>query len=137
MKWKIISFLLLFSINCYGQKYVEIVSEIQDSMALLNQSDIDSINKIFHEHNVLDSLNTVNEQIIDILKIENAILDSILLEQRAIINNDSIIINQNKIDYDNQISSMKKEIKRESNKKLFYQGTTGISVLTIILILLL
>lgn len=137
MKWKIISFLLLFSINCYGQKYVEIVSEIQDSMALLNQSDIDSINKIFHEHDVLDSLNTVNEQMIDILKIENAILDSILLEQRAIINNDSIIINQNKIDYDNQISSMKKEIKRESNKKLFYQGTTGISVLTIILILLL
>lgn len=137
MKWKIISFLLLFSINCYGQKYVEIVSEIQDSMALLNQSDIDSINKIFHEHYVLDSLNTVNEQMIDILKIENAILDSILLEQRAIINNDSIIINQNKIDYDNQISSMKKEIKRESNKKLFYQGTTGISVLTIILILLL
>ena len=137
MKWKIISFLLLLSINCYGQKYVEIVSEIQDSMALLNQSDIDSINKIFHEHDVLDSLNTVNEQMIDILKIENAILDSILLEQRAIINNDSIIINQNKIDYDNQISSMKKEIKRESNKKLFYQGTTGISVLTIILILLL
>ena len=137
MKWKIISFLLLFSINCYGQKYVEIVSEIQDSMALLNQSDIDSINKIFHEHDVLDSLNTVNEQMIDILKIENAILDSILLEQRAIINNDSIIINQNKIDYDNQISSMKKEIKRESNKKRFYQGTTGISVLTIILILLL
>lgn len=129
--------MLLFSINCYGQKYVEIVSEIQDSMALLNQSDIDSINKIFHEHDVLDSLNTVNEQMIDILKIENAILDSILLEQRAIINNDSIIINQNKIDYDNQISSMKKEIKRESNKKLFYQGTTGISVLTIILILLL
>lgn len=49
MKQLILFLLLLLTIPIYGQviegvKHIEIVSEIQDTMALLNKPDIDKIN---------------------------------------------------------------------------------------------
>ena len=53
---QLILFLLLFLlvVPMYGQviegvKHIEIVSEIQDTMALLNKKDIDKINQVFFE----------------------------------------------------------------------------------------
>lgn len=137
MKW-IISFLLLISINSFAQeiKYAEVVSEIQDSMVLLNKQDVDSINKMFHEYAILDSLNIVNEEIIFNLIEKHSVLDSILLEQRTIIVNDSIIMCKNKLACEEEINYYKKEIRKQSNRKIFYQSTTGISLLALLLILL-
>lgn len=137
MKW-IISLLLFISINSFAQeiKHIEIVSEVQDSMALLNRQDIDSINKMFHECAILDSLNVVNEEIISNLIEKNSVLDSILLEQRAVIVNDSIIMYQNKLSYEEEVNYYKKEVRKQSNRKIFYQSTTGISLLALLLILL-
>ena len=137
MKW-IISLLLFISINSFAQeiKHIEIVSEVQDSMALLNRKDIDSINKMFHECAILDSLNVVNEKIISNLIEKNSVLDSILSEQRAVIVNDSIIMCQNKLSYEEEINYYKKEVRKQSNRKIFYQSTTGISLLALLLILL-
>ena len=65
---QLILFLLLFLlvVPMYGQviervKHIEIVSEIQDTMALLNKKDIDKINQVFFEREKLDSLNRANE----------------------------------------------------------------------------
>ena len=61
--YKIIAVILMFcSTFVYGQflpgvKHIEVVSEIQDSMVLLNKPDVDKINKMYFEKEKLDSLN--------------------------------------------------------------------------------
>lgn len=105
-------------------------------MALLNRQDIDSINKMFHEYAILDSLNVVNEEIISNLIEKNSVLDSILSEQRAVIINDSIIMCKNRLSYEEEVNYYKKEVRKQSNRKIFYQSTTGISLLALLLILL-
>ena len=139
MKWLINIIFFLLSVNCFCQeiKHVEIISEIRDSMVLLNKDDVDSINKMFFEKYKLDSLNLVNEEIILNLELKSSKLDSILSEQKAIIMNDSIIRIRDKAVYEDKIAYYKKEVKKQSNRKIFYQSTTGVSILAIILILLL
>ena len=71
MKKLITILFLFFSILGYGQtiegvKHIEIVSEIQDTMALLNKKDIDKINQVFFEREKLDSLNRANEELISL-----------------------------------------------------------------------
>ena len=71
MKKLITILFLFFSILGYGQtiegvKHIEIVSEIQDTMALLNKKDIDKINQVFFEREKLDSLNRANEELINL-----------------------------------------------------------------------
>lgn len=106
-------------------------------MALINKTDIDVINKVFAERNVLDSLNNVNHQIINHYENEISILDSIILKQDTIILNDKEIINQLESDKLQIIDDHKKELKRETTKKISYQTLTGASFLVIILLILL
>ena len=90
MRWVIVFFLLIPSIlnaQIDSIKHVEVVSEIQDSMVLLQKSDVDKINKTFFEKNQLDSLNTLNEKIIFNLEQVNSTLDSIIVNQQLIIEN--------------------------------------------------
>ena len=138
MRW-IISLLLFLSINCFAQeiKHIELISEIQDSMALINKSDIDSVNKMFHEHRILDSLNIVNENIISILNEEQVIADSIIVEQRSIIDNDVLILEQEQQKHAEEVEYYKDEMKKQSNRKVLFQSTTGLGILVIILIILL
>lgn len=127
---------MLFCFNGYSQIYIEYVSPKTDSMALINKTDIDIINKVFAERNVLDSLNNVNHQIINHYENEISILDSVILKQNNIILNDKEIIDQLESDKFQMIDNYKKELKSETNKKISYQTLTGVSFLVIILLIL-
>lgn len=118
-------------------KHIEIVSEIRDSMALINKDDIDVINRTFYELEISDSLNQINDSIINQLVIQNHKLDSIMQSQQVIILNDQIIQSKLTLDHKNEIDRYKKELKRTNNKKIAWQSTTGLSLLAIILIILL
>lgn len=126
-----------FSQSLDSIKHVEVISEIKDSMALINKCDIDKINKAFHDLKIADSLNVVNDSIISNLEIKNECLDSILKSQKVIIANKDLINNQLIVDHDNEVIYYKKELKKSNNKKVAWQSTTGVSLLVIILILLL
>lgn len=140
-KFLIILMLLLpifgFSQPLDSIKCIHILSEIQDTMVLLNKPDVDKINKTFHDRDQLDSLNKINEQAIELLLIENVLLDSIIANQKIIIqNNQSIEVNlQNEISKTED--SYKDLLKSERRKKIGWQSCTGISLIAIILILLL
>lgn len=118
-------------------KHIEIVSEIRDSMALINKDDIDAINRTFYELEISDSLNQINDSIINQLVIQNHKLDSIMQSQQVVILNDQIIQNKLTLDHKNEIDRYKKELRRTNNKKIAWQSTTGLSLLAIILIILL
>lgn len=118
-------------------KHIEIVSEIRDSMALINKDDIDAINRTFYELEISDSLNQINDSIINQLVIQNHKLDSIMQSQQVVILNDQIIQSKLTLDHKNEIDRYKKELKRTNNKKIAWQSTTGLSLLAIILIILL
>ena len=108
---------LFIPIMCFAQlpdsvKHVEVVSEVKDTMLLINKNDADIINTVFYKHDVLDSLNVVNEQIINRLNTKNSDLENIISEQNIILDNkDTQIINikqQNK----EAISDLEKQVKR-------------------------
>ena len=132
----------LISLSNYCQsldsiKHIEIISEIQDSMALLNKQDIDKINEVFYDLRIADSLNTINESIISNLLVKNNKLDSIMRSQKVIIENESLIRNQIILNHNSEIDFYKKELRKANNKKIVWQSTTGISLLAIILIIVL
>jgi hypothetical protein len=111
------------TINGFGQsldsiKHIEIVSEIQDSMALLNKADIDLINKTFYDLEQSKKLNQINDSIIELLVIKNVNLDSILQTQKVIIENEKLIKNQLSIEHENEITHYKRELKKSNNKKI-------------------
>lgn len=126
-----------FSQSLDSIKHIEIISEIQDSMALINKTDIDKINQVFHELEFADSLNQINDSIINNLLIENEYLDSIALNQKAIILNQEKIHNQLILNHSNEITFYKKELRKSNVKKVAWQSTTGLSLIAIILIILL
>ena len=106
--------LLSFSQILWGQsdslhkrvKHVEVISEIQDTMALINKDDINKINKVFYERNVLDSLRVVDSCIIENQNKLKQLTDSIVATQINTIENQSSIIEQ----YETVISESNSEI---------------------------
>lgn len=142
MKKLLIIIFSLISATCFCQsldsiKHIEIISEIKDSMALINKEDIDKINNTFYELEIADSLNHVNDSIINLLIIQNNKLDSVTQHQKIVIENNDIIKTQIIADHTSEIDMYKKEIKRSNNKKVLWQSTTGASILAIILLILL
>lgn len=106
-------------------------------MALINKTDIDVINNVFHEKSILDSLHNLNEQIISALQQEGTLKDSIIMDQNDIINNKNQIINDLEIKSDQITETYNKKLKREKNKTISFQTLTGASIITIILLILL
>ena len=102
----IISFLICFTgLNAQSLdslKHITIVTELQDSMALINNDDISIINKVFYERDLLDSLNSVNDSLIRKLDLVRINQDNIISKQKAVIQNDSIIKLQYKLAIDNK-----------------------------------
>ena len=136
----IILSLITFSGFCQSMdsiKHIELISEIKDSMALINKHDIDKINRTFHELKIADSLNIINDSIINNLNIQNTKLDSIVRSQKAIIENEQTIRSEIITQHSSEIDFYKKELKKSNNRKIIWQSTTGISLLTIVLIILL
>ena len=134
---KILILFLLLNVTCFAQTHVEYISEKCDSMALINQSDIDVINNVFAERNKLDSLNTINKKIISGLELGMQIQDSVIeYQDLAIANNENQL---NQLEYRNQqtIEKYSKELKQEKRKTASFQSLTGISLIAIILLILL
>lgn len=99
MRKFIIGILLLFTCSLYGQnldeiKHIELISEVSDTMALINKEDINKINKVFYERQYTDSLLVVNDSIINHLTKMKSQMDSIVYGQLKVIQNDKIIIRQ-------------------------------------------
>lgn len=134
---KILILFLLLNVTCFAQTHVEYISEKCDSMALINQSDIDVINNVFAERNKLDSLNTINKKIISGLELGMQIQDSVIEYQDLAISNNENQLNQ--LEYRNQqtIEKYSKELKQEKRKTASFQSLTGISLIAIILLILL
>lgn len=107
-------------------------------MALINNDDINKINKVFYEKDVLDSLNVVNDTLIRKLNLVRIEQDIIIKNQKAVIKNDSLIKLQYRsaIDYKDQtILNNQKEIKKQKTQKTVWQSTTGALALALIIIL--
>lgn len=128
---------LIICFDSYAQTHVEYISEPTDSMALIGKHDIDVINNVFNERNVLDSLHNINEQIISILEINNRVQSSVLASQAIMIKNKDQIIEELELRNQNSLQYYSKELKKEKNKKISFQTTTGVGIIVIILILLL
>ena len=120
-------------------KHVVVVTEIQDSMALINNNDINIINKMFYEKQILDSLHKVDGTLIrnlDLVRIEQ---DNIIKNHRAIIQNDSIIKQQYSLALDKKnqiIQDNKKALKSQKTQKTIWQSTTGALAIALIVVLL-
>lgn len=123
MKQFLIILLLIFPTWLYSQslntiKHVEIISELQDSMVLLNKQDVDKINKAFYDLKQLDSLKKLHLEMISCLEIKNSKLDSIISEQKVIIQNEVKIRTRLEEQTNNTIESYKKKYKKEKIKKI-------------------
>lgn len=115
---------LVFSFTCYSQlpseiKHIEIISEVRDTMALINKDDVNQINTIFYRQSVLDSLNIINEKIIKEQKTKIVGLNNIIIEKDK-------IIDTNNLKIESLISSEKEseelylnQIKKEKNRTVF------------------
>lgn len=125
MRW--ITIILIFiSLNCFSQnisqiKHLETISEITDTMALINKQDIDKINRTYFIKNKLDSLNCLNEAIIRELNVKIAAQDSIIFNQLGIISNKDYIILEYKNKHDELIANNLKQIKKEQRKSRIFK----------------
>lgn len=139
----IISFIICFTgLNAQSLdslKHITIVTELQDSMALINNNDINIINKVFYERNLLDSLNSVNDSLIRKLDLVRINQDNIIRKQKAVIQNDSLIKIQYKLAIDDKnkiIQDNQKAIKNQKNQKIVWQSTTGALAIALLVVLL-
>ena len=140
---QLILFLLLFLlvVPMYGQviervKHIEIVSEIQDTMALLNKKDIDKINQVFFEREKLDSLNRANEKLISLYQAKCLSLLNISSLKDDIIKDKDLLIDETKDALEAKYEDQKLETKKMRNKKLIWQGIS-IAEIAIFLIIIL
>lgn len=108
----------LFAQDFSSIKHIEVISEIQDSMALINNEDVNKINKVFFEKEKLDSLRVIDQKIIDNLVISNSKLDSIILNKNVIISNNEEIKNNLSKELDQKSKQYKKSLKKERAKKI-------------------
>ena len=122
---QLILFLLLFLlvVPMYGQviegvKHIEIVSEIQDTMALLNKKDIDKINQVFFEREKLDSLNRANEELISLYQAKCLSLLNMSSLKDDIIKDKDLLIDETKDALEAKYEDQKLETKKMRNKKL-------------------
>lgn len=120
-------------------KHVVIVTELQDSMALINNDDINTINKVFYERDLLDNLNSVNDSLIRKLDLVRINQDNIIRKQKAIIQNDSLIKIQYRLAIDDRnkiILDSQKAIKNQKTQKTIWQSTTGALAIALLVVLL-
>lgn len=146
-KYIIVIFLLSFSQIMWGQvdsfnkiKHIEIISEIQDTMALINKDDINKINKVFYERNTLDSLRVVDSCIIENQNKLKQLTDSIVITQINTIENQSSIIEQYETvisESNSEIIKLEKKQKKDKNSKIAWQSISGTLAAVVLVLLLL
>ena len=127
----------MINFHCFGQTHVEYISEKTDSMALINKTDVDKINKVFAERNVLDSLNNINEKIISNLEINKEIQNSIIESQALAIKHGDELVKELENRNTKTVEKYSKELKKERNKAISFEALTGAGIIAIILLILL
>lgn len=142
----LVLFLLFTSINSFSQnilpsdvKHIEVVSEVQDTMALLNKEDVNKINKVFHERNYLDSLRVADSCLIVTHNEIKERMDSIVSTQTQTISNQGLIIGEYEdviLDNNKEIDSLKKKQKRDKGSKIAWQSISGTLAVVLLVILL-
>lgn len=142
MKWLISLFLICVSYVAFAQlptevKHVELVSEVADTMVLINKPDLDKINTAFYRLDKSDSLNVVNDRIITNLEVESRKLNQIIETQKYIISNKDEQIRTIKLQNKEIVSDLEKQISRANAGKTFWQFTTGAGVIGIIILAIL
>ena len=120
-----------------GVKHIEIISEIEDSMVLLNKPDVDKINKTYFEKEKLDSLNTYNEKTIELLENKINIQDSIITNNNLLLKNEIALNKYLTKSIEDNTTQYEKHLRREKAKKICWQTATGVAVVGIILALVL
>ena len=100
-------------------QHIEIVSEVADTMVLLNKPDLDKINTAFYRLEYADSLNEINEQIIDTLTIKSNYLEKEISTYQDIIKNKDEQLLNIKDKNEEVISDFEKQIKRANRKVVF------------------
>lgn len=137
MRWFIT--ILLITIGnlsfCQNIEHFELVSELEDSMVLINKSDVDKINKMFFEKGKLDSINRLNRVMIHNLVLKTELLDSVIASQKFIIDNKEFLIKETENRFEIDKKMYEKTIRQERNRKLTWQITSGVSWLIIILLI--
>ena len=128
--------------NIFPQKvkHIEIISEIQDTMALINKNDINKINKVFYERNVLDSIRVIDSCIIDTQNQLKEVTDSIVKTQLNIIENQKSIIEQYKTvisESNEEIVKLENKQKKDKNSKIVWQSVSGTLAAVVLVLLLL
>ena len=139
----IISFIICFTkLNAQpldSLKHIVVVTELQDSMALINNKDINLINKAFYERELLDSINSVNDTLIKKLDLIRISQHNIINKQKIIIQNDSLIkIKYRSIidDKNKTIRNNQEAIKNQKNQKRTWQSATGALAIALLVVLL-
>ena len=120
-----------------GVKHIEIISEIQDSMVLLNKPDVDKINKTYFEKSKLDSLNVYNEQTINLLENKIFVQDSIINNQKLLLYNEVTINTHLRKNLEDNTTQYEKQLKDERLKKIGWQVGIGVATIGIVLALVL
>lgn len=120
-----------------GVKHIEIISEIEDSMVLLNKPDVDKINKTYFEKEKLDSLNAYNETTIELLENKINIQDSIIVNNNLLLKNEIAVNKYLTKNIEDKTTQYEKYLRREKAKKVCWQTATGVAIVGIILALVL
>lgn len=138
--------LMLFSLTSKGQdtllakiKHIEVVSEVQDTMALLNKDDINKINKVFYERDYLDSLRIVDSSLLKASEEIKERMDSIVVKQLNTIDNQNTIIEQYQdaiSEKDETITGLEKKQKKDKGSKIAWQSVSGTLAIVLIIVLL-
>jgi hypothetical protein len=101
-----------------GVKHIEIISEIEDSMVLLNKPDVDKINKTYFEKEKLDSLNAYNENVIELLENKVYIQDSIIINNNLLLKNEIALNKHLTKNIEDKTTQYEKYLRREKTKKV-------------------
>ena len=140
--YKLITILLLFWSTIasaqflQGVKHIEVISEIEDSMILLNKPDVDKINKTYFEKNKLDSVNFHNEQIINLLETKVNLQDSIIVNNKLLLDNEIELNKYLTQSIEDNTSQYEKNLRKEKAKKIGWQTATGAAIVGVTLALI-
>lgn len=141
--YRIITLILLFcSINVYGQflpgvKHIEVISDLQDSMVLLNKPDIDKINKTYFEKEKLDSVSKYHEQLINLLEHKIELQDSIITSNQLLLKNEISINTHLRQSIEDNTIRYEQQLHNENMRKIGWQTATGAAIIGVILALIL
>lgn len=140
---KLIVIIAVFiSFSLYGQnldsiKHVEVISEIRDSMVLLNKTDVDKINYVFEDKRRIEKLNEVNDSIISLLSLKVVQLDSIIVSQSSIIKNKDLILEKSELDKNSKLNEASDTINKQKKQLIFWKSTTSVGIISTLILLIL